>query len=157
MDANTNLVDDDDDEEPGHRRLVKSPTPYADFAHVGLDDLSSLPTDNMTLIKQIEREIEILSRKLALKISPFDLTRRATLFRKLGFIKKALDDLNMALEIEPNFVDARWQRHLVYLVQDRKIEALDELNIILKLNRNHAGAYLSRFVLFYSIFYNLTF
>lgn len=134
--------EEDEDEEPGHRRLIKSPTPYSEFAHVELD--LSLTTDVET-IKLIEREIELLTRQLNTRINAFDLTRRATLYRKLGFIKKALDDLNLALEMEFNFVDARWQRHLVYLVQDRKADALEELNTILKINRNHAGAYLSRF------------
>lgn len=134
--------DDDEDVEPGHKRLVKSPTPYSEFAHVDLD-LSTV--SDMETIKLIEHEIELLTRQLNNKrINAFDLTRRATLYRKLGFIKKALDDLNLALEMEFNFVDAHWQRHLVYLVQDRKADALEELNTILKFNRNHAGAYLSR-------------
>lgn len=135
-------MDDDEDDESGHRRLVKSPTPYADFTQIEIDDSSDLPEPE--LMKLLECEVEVLTRRLNAKMNPFDLTRRATLFRKLGFIKKALDDLNIVLEIEPNFVDARWQRHLIYLVQDRKNEALDELNYILKINRNHAGAYLSR-------------
>lgn len=135
-------MDDDEDDESGHRRLVKSPTPYSDFAQIEIDDSSDLPDPE--LMKLLECEVEVLTRRLNAKMNPFDLTRRATLFRKLGFIKKALDDLNMVLEIESNFVDARWQRHLIYLVQDRKNEALDELNYILKINRNHAGAYLSR-------------
>lgn len=143
METDLNALEDEDDDEPGHRRLAKSPTPYVEFAQVELDTSSEPP--DLELLKLIECEIEVLSRRLDAKVNPFDLTRRATLFRKLGFIKKALQDLNLAVEIEPNFVDARWQRHLVYLVQDRKLEALDELNYILKINRNHAGAYLSRF------------
>ena len=46
--------------------------------------------------------------------------------------------------MEDNFVDAYWQRHLIYLVQNKTDEALDDLNTILKLNRAHTGAYLSR-------------
>lgn len=143
MNADVNF-DEDEEDEFGHKRLVKSPTPYIDFAHIDLDDPNQPPPD-AELLKLIECEIEVLTRRLNVKMNAFDLTRRATLFRKLGFIKKALEDLDLVLEIEPNFVDAHWQRHLVYLVQDRKAEALDELNLILKLNRNHSGAYLSRF------------
>jgi tetratricopeptide (TPR) repeat protein len=123
--------------------MAKSPTPYVDYAHIDLD-LAVVAAPDLEMIQLIEKEIEVLNRQLRTKLNAFDLTRRATLYRKLGFIKKALEDLNVALEMEANFVDAYWQRHLVYLVQDRKIEALEDLNTILKFNRTHTGAYLSR-------------
>lgn len=55
----------------------------------------------------------------------------------------ALEDLDRASEIEPNFVDAFWQRHLVFLTQNKKNEALQDLQVVLKLNRTHSGAYIS--------------
>jgi len=61
----------------------------------------------------------------------------------MGSLSLALDDLNKALNLEQNFVDAFWQRHLIYLTQDKKNEAIQDLTILLKINRTHAGAYLS--------------
>jgi hypothetical protein len=136
------IATDDDDETNADKRLATSPTPYRQYEQVDMDlDKEEL---NLEMIKLIEAEIQVLDTRIEAKLNSFDLTRRATLYRKLGFLKKALDDLNLAISMEANFVDAYWQRHLVYLVHDRKADALEDLNLILKLKRTHAGAYLSR-------------
>ncbi len=118
---------------------LKSPTPYFLFDRIELDH-----TTDINALKILEKEVEVLTKRIESKPSPFDFGRRGTLYRKLGFIKLALDDLNKAIEMEERYVDAYWQRHLIYLLQDYKDEALDDLNIILKINRTHSGAYLSR-------------
>lgn len=41
--------------------------------------------------------------------------------------------------LEPLFLDAYWQRHLIYLFQDKINEALDDLNYIHKYNKNNTG------------------
>ncbi|RNA23617.1 tetratricopeptide repeat 6 [Brachionus plicatilis] len=124
------------------RKIVKSPTPYATYSQINFEDLDEKKL-NFQHIKVAEKEIEVLNRRLEQKLLVFDLVRRGTLYRKLGFIKKALDDFNLAIDTEPKFVDAYWQRHLVYLVQDRRKDATEDLNQIIKLNRSHSGAYLS--------------
>jgi hypothetical protein len=60
----------------------------------------------------------------------------------------ALSDLDASIQMEGHFVDAYWQRHLIYLTQNKKTEALNDLAVVLKLNRTHAGAYLSRYIIF---------
>lgn len=144
QEAEKDDVDVDELEEEGDkiRKVVKSPTPYATYSQINFDQLDEKKLD-FQHIKLVEKEIEVLSKRLENKLLVFDLVRRGTLYRKLGFIKKALDDLNLAIDIEPKFVDAYWQRHLIYLVQDRKKDATEDLNQIIKLNRFHSGAYLS--------------
>ena len=63
---------------------------------------------------------------------------------QLGQIKQALDDLSLAIQIEPMMLDAYWHRHLVYILLNKKHAALDDLNIVLKYNKSHVGAYKSR-------------
>ena len=64
---------------------------------------------------------------------------------QLGKIGKAQEDLNKAIELEPALLDAYWHRHLVYMLENKKPQALDDLNFLLKHNKNHAGAYRSRY------------
>ena len=64
----------------------------------------------------------------------------------------ALNDINQAISLENRYVDAYWHRHLIYLVSNQIDNALDDLNIILKINKNHAGAYLSRYSLNFHYF-----
>lgn len=138
----SNMESEDDETTNSSGKLATSPTPYRDYAQIDID----LDNDNLdvAMIQSIEREIRLLDECIQNQLNAFDLARRGTLYRKLGFIKKALDDLNLAIDMEPNFVDAYWQRHLVYIIQDRKTDALEDLNKILTLNRTHSGAYLSR-------------
>jgi hypothetical protein len=55
----------------------------------------------------------------------------------------AINDLTKSILLEKNYVDAYWQRHLIYLTQNKKNEALQDLIYLLKINRTHAGAYIS--------------
>ncbi len=65
----------------------------------------------------------------------------------MGKLKLALMDLNEAIEEEPRYIDALWQRHLIYIALNEIDKALIDLNAILKYQKTHAGAYLSRYVL----------
>ena len=47
--------------------------------------------------------------------------------------------------MEPDLTDAYWHRHLLYLLQDKKKEALVDLNFMIKKNKKHAGAWRSRY------------
>ena len=64
---------------------------------------------------------------------------------QLGQLKSARENLDKAIHMEPDLVHGYWQRHLLFLLQGKKTEALEDLNHILKINRLHAGAYISRY------------
>ncbi|XP_038063059.1 uncharacterized protein LOC119733763 isoform X2 [Patiria miniata] len=80
--------------------------------------------------------------------SPFDLCRRGAMYRKLGKLKQAWDDLNQAILLEPLLLDAYWHRHLLFLLRRKQTKALEDLNTILKINKEHVGAYRSRAEIF---------
>jgi tetratricopeptide (TPR) repeat protein len=134
-----------DDEET--TLIRKSPTPYDSYSRVDLDMNDNTVTDFQTL-RIIQNEVENLTRRIEKKTNAFDLARRGSLYRKVGEIKLALDDMNRSIDIEPKFVDSYWQRHLIYLIQNRKQDALEDLNILLKINRHHSGAYISRYTFY---------
>ncbi|XP_067848274.1 uncharacterized protein ttc6 [Heptranchias perlo] len=74
----------------------------------------------------------------------FNYCRRGALYRKLGQLKSAMEDLNNAIKLEPSLVNAYWHRHFIYLLQMRTSDALDDLNFVLRHNKNHADAYTSK-------------
>ena len=74
----------------------------------------------------------------------FDTNELIFLFWQLGKIKSAQEDLDLAIKLEPMLIDSYWHRHLLFLLQNKKAEALSDLNAILKHNKKHAGAYRSR-------------
>lgn len=72
------------------------------------------------------------------------LSRKGALYRKLGQIKLAKEDLNEALTLEPRLSAGYWHRHLIHLLENKYHEALDDLNVLLKLDKTHIHAYRSR-------------
>ncbi|KAM5336951.1 tetratricopeptide repeat protein 6 [Glossophaga mutica] len=98
------------------------------------------------VIRHLESEVEILTKEINdKKIYPaFSYCRRGALYRKLGKLQSAMNDLQEAILLEPLFLNAFWHRHLIYLFQDKINEALDDLNYINKYNKNNAEAYLSK-------------
>ncbi|XP_078089235.1 uncharacterized protein ttc6 [Mustelus asterias] len=74
----------------------------------------------------------------------FNYCRRGAVNRRLGQLKSAMEDLNEAIRLEPLLIDAYWQRHFIYLLQLNTSDALDDLNFVLKHNKNHADAYTSK-------------
>ena len=81
----------------------------------------------------------------------YDYCRRGAILRKLGRIEAAMSDLTRAIDMEPSMLDAYWHRHLIHLLLNRKQQAMDDLSIIIKINKNHAEAYKSRSVWLTSI------
>ena len=63
---------------------------------------------------------------------------------QLGKLKQAHEDLDKAIELEPTMLDAYWHRHLLFLLQNHKSLALEDLNFILKNNKLNSAAYRSR-------------
>ncbi|XP_077983613.1 uncharacterized protein LOC144438458 [Glandiceps talaboti] len=139
---------------------IQSPTPSKKRASITssvmseqVDVINPLPEmeDEEGITEDYQEEIERLSEAIDLagdKPSPFDLCRRGALYRKVGILKGAWDDLDQAILIEPQLLDAYWHRHLLFLLKNKPKKALDDLNVVLKLNRNHAGAYRSRAEIF---------
>ena len=64
---------------------------------------------------------------------------------QLGNIKAAYEDLSSAIVREPCLADAYWQRHLVNIVLSRPSQAINDLNLLLKLNKSHVSALKSRY------------
>ncbi|XP_046576439.1 LOW QUALITY PROTEIN: uncharacterized protein LOC124284394 [Haliotis rubra] len=109
-----------------------------------LDPLSDTE-ENIEIIQILNEEIDKMTAQIEStdKPSAFDLCRRGALCRKIGKLKNASLDLDRAIQLEPLLLDAYWHRHLLYILQDKKQAALDDLNFIMKKNKRHAGAYRS--------------
>ncbi|XP_019500217.1 PREDICTED: tetratricopeptide repeat protein 6 [Hipposideros armiger] len=108
---------------------------------------SGLPPE---VIKHYESEVEILTEEINNKkiYAAFSYCRRGAIYRKLGKLQSAMNDLQEAILLEPLFLNAYWHRHLIYLFQDKIDEALDDLNYINKCNKNNAEAYFSKAEIF---------
>ncbi|XP_031569552.1 uncharacterized protein LOC116304042 [Actinia tenebrosa] len=104
-------------------------------------------TDN-ELYEALQQETEKLSSLIEQteknEMLAFYLCRRGAIYRKIGQLKKAWDDLNRAIELENMLLDAYWHRHLLHLIQNNRKAALDDLTFIIKYNSNQARAYRSR-------------
>uniref|UniRef100_A0A8D0RUP4 UDP-N-acetylglucosamine--peptide N-acetylglucosaminyltransferase SPINDLY n=1 Tax=Sus scrofa TaxID=9823 RepID=A0A8D0RUP4_PIG len=123
---------------------VKKPPPKLELS----DSLKTgLPPD---VIKYYESEVEILTEEInnKKKYPAFLYCRRGALYRKLGKLQSAMNDLQEAILLEPLFLNAYWHRHFIYLFQDKINEALDDLNYINRCNKNNAEAYFSRAEIF---------
>nr|XP_021515475.1 tetratricopeptide repeat protein 6 [Meriones unguiculatus] len=107
----------------------------------------NLPED---LIAYYEAEVERLTQEINNeKQTPvFAYCRRGAIYRKLGKLQSAMNDLQETIFVEPMFLNAYWHRHFIYLFQDKFNDALDDLNFIHKYNKNHAEAYLSKAEIF---------
>uniref|UniRef100_A0A8C3YDX3 Tetratricopeptide repeat domain 6 n=1 Tax=Catagonus wagneri TaxID=51154 RepID=A0A8C3YDX3_9CETA len=123
---------------------MKKPPPKLELS----DSLETgLPPE---VIKRYESEVEILTEEInkKKKYPAFLYCRRGALYRKLGKLQSAMNDLQETILLEPLFLNAYWHRHFIYLFQDKINEALDDLNYISKYNKNNAEAYFSRAEIF---------
>ncbi|KAL9955567.1 hypothetical protein ACROYT_G036906 [Oculina patagonica] len=96
------------------------------------------------LQEEVVRLTDLLETTQKTESSAIFLCRRGAVFRKLGYLKKAWDDLNRSIELEPKLLDAYWHRHLLHLLQDNRKSALDDLSFIIKHSSNQARAFRSR-------------
>ncbi len=81
---------DDDEEETGEankdrkKETTKSPTPYDSYSTVQLYEDNVEPKESdLKDIKLFENEIDKLTKRIEIKETAFDLTRRGTLYRKV--------------------------------------------------------------------------
>uniref|UniRef100_G1T9J7 Tetratricopeptide repeat domain 6 n=2 Tax=Oryctolagus cuniculus TaxID=9986 RepID=G1T9J7_RABIT len=102
------------------------------------------------VIEHYESEVQILTEEINSKktFPVFAYCRRGAIYRKLGKLKSAMNDLQKVITLEPLFLNAYWHRHFIYLFQDKINEALDDLNYISKYNKNNAEVYLSKAEIF---------
>lgn len=65
------------------------------------------------------KEINDLDDEIKLHgdVNAYNLSRRGALLRKIGKLLRSQEDLELAIKTEPHFLDAYWQRHLLYLLQ----------------------------------------
>ncbi|KAL7862113.1 hypothetical protein SRHO_G00135540 [Serrasalmus rhombeus] len=108
-------------------------------------DLSEVLDEGLTTV-DLEREVAKLTQTMVEygRDSAFDLCRRGALYKKLGQLSQALEDLNAAISLEPHLLDAYWHRHSIYLLRNVPDSALDDLNFIIKHNKKHSDAFKSR-------------
>ncbi|XP_053235987.1 tetratricopeptide repeat protein 6 isoform X1 [Podarcis raffonei] len=96
-------------------------------------------------LEQCQSEIDKITQEIDEgKFSGFNYCRRGAIYRKIGKMKAAMDDLEKAISLEPMLVNAYWHRHLIFIYQNKMLPALEDLNFIIKCNKNNADAYLSR-------------
>ncbi|XP_040598979.1 tetratricopeptide repeat protein 6 [Mesocricetus auratus] len=127
----------------------ETPEPVPDLPKLELSDQiqCNLPPE---VIKYYESEVERLTQEIKSekKIPVFAYCRRGAIYRKLGKLQSAMNDLQETIFVEPLFLNAYWHRHFIYLFQDKINDALDDLNFINKYNKNNAEAYLSKAEIF---------
>uniref|UniRef100_A0A5F8GNR0 Tetratricopeptide repeat domain 6 n=1 Tax=Monodelphis domestica TaxID=13616 RepID=A0A5F8GNR0_MONDO len=119
------------------------------LSKIELDDFIN-PDLSEHVVQYLEKEIEKLTQELKQKqkMPAFLYCRRGAIYRKLGKLKMAMDDLQEAIFLEPLLLNAYWHRHFIYLFQNRTGDALDDLNFITKYNRKNADVYLSKAEIF---------
>ncbi|XP_026264767.2 tetratricopeptide repeat protein 6 [Urocitellus parryii] len=101
------------------------------------------------VIEHYKSEVKTLTQQINNKILPeVAYCRRGAIYRHLGKLQSAMNDLQEAMILEPMLLNAYWHRHFIYLFQDRINDALDDLNYISKYNKNNAEAYLSKAEIF---------
>jgi len=93
---------------------------------------------------EVVRLTKLLENTEGTEATAIFLCRRGAVYRKLGYLKKAWDDLNRSIELEPKLLDAYWHRHLLHLLQDNRKAALDDLSFIIKNSSTQARAFRSR-------------
>lgn len=135
----TTMDEEEDDDEIENENDAY---PKKKKSNVHLEPITNLQLADSEERRMIEDEIHRLT--VIINQNPrdvFSLSRRGGLFRKLGLFHDALNDLSLAIYIEPSFMDAYWQRALIYMIFEHYDEALDSLNMCIKFNKTHAGAY----------------
>ncbi|XP_072545496.1 uncharacterized protein ttc6 isoform X2 [Salminus brasiliensis] len=127
-------------------QLKKQPQPLINETPT-LDkvNLSEALDEGLTTV-DLEREVAKLTLTMIEngRDHSFDLCRRGALYKKLGLLNQALDDLNAAISLEPHLLDAYWHRHSIYLLRNVPDSALGDLDFIIKHNKKHADAFRSR-------------
>ncbi|GFN98631.1 tetratricopeptide repeat protein 6, partial [Plakobranchus ocellatus] len=145
--------EDEEVEEATHEAVEKKEEkkkkkdPISDILSQDVEEIDPIvdTPENAQIYQILCEEIEKLSGEIEKMYNPsaFHFCRRGALYRKIGQLRKAENDLDRAISMEPGLLDAYWHRHLLYILQDRKSAALEDLNFIMKTNKNHSGAYRS--------------
>ncbi|KAI1895618.1 hypothetical protein AGOR_G00108090 [Albula goreensis] len=108
--------------------------------------LDEVDLDGDLTVAALEAEVASLTQAIAggVRGSAFDLCRRGALNKKLGHLSLALEDLNSAISLEPNLLDAYWHRHSIHLLRNDSRRALEDLMFITKLKQQHSEAFKSK-------------
>ncbi|KAL2099075.1 hypothetical protein ACEWY4_005555 [Coilia grayii] len=108
-------------------------------------DLSQTLGEGLT-VADLRAEVEALGQAMAQQdtASAFHLCRRGGLYKKLGLLNQAMEDLNQAISLEPGLLNAYWHRHGIYLLRNDHTSALEDLDFIIKHAKKPADAFRSR-------------
>jgi tetratricopeptide (TPR) repeat protein len=72
------------------------------------------------------------------------LVYRSCLYRQIGRLNEALDDINRSLTSCPLLVQPHWDKHVLLLIQGKEKLAIDELTLLLKKDKKHALGFISK-------------
>ncbi|XP_041927161.1 uncharacterized protein ttc6 isoform X2 [Alosa sapidissima] len=124
-------------------------SPEEETRELEKEDLS-LKLADRDAVADLQAKVEALSQAMAQQTaaSAFDMCRRGALYKKLGLLNQALEDLDQAISLEPGLLNAYWHRHSIYLLRNDHSSALQDLNFIIKHNKKHADAFQSRAEIF---------
>lgn len=73
-----------------------------------------------------------------------DYYRKSFQFVNAGSTQDAIDLLTLAIEKDPSFFEAYYNRGVMYFCQEKYQKALDDFDTAISLNKSHAGAFASR-------------
>ncbi|HQO64965.1 MAG TPA: tetratricopeptide repeat protein [Syntrophorhabdus sp.] len=73
-----------------------------------------------------------------------DYYQKSFQFINAGNTQDAIDVLTFAIDKDPSFFEAYYNRGVLYYCQEKYQKALDDLNKAVSLNRQNAGAFASR-------------
>uniref|UniRef100_UPI00398E5DDC uncharacterized protein ttc6 isoform X3 n=1 Tax=Pristiophorus japonicus TaxID=55135 RepID=UPI00398E5DDC len=141
-------------------QVLKGKEPPLDLREIELQNLLPLaeqetkmyhyfhPMDSEPEVTQDTFQSELSKLEYLINVkgesTAFNYCRRGALFRRQGQLKSAMEDLNTAIKLEPMLLNAYWHRHFIYLLQLKTSDALDDINFVLRHNKNYADAYTSK-------------
>ncbi|XP_028413242.1 uncharacterized protein LOC114536089 isoform X2 [Dendronephthya gigantea] len=96
------------------------------------------------LKKEVEKISDLIDEAEKQETLALYLARRGAIYRKLGHVKKAWEDLERSIELEPQLLTNRWHRHLLHLLNNNPKKALEDLTYITKKNSNIVKVFLSK-------------
>lgn len=93
---------------------------------------------------QRDKEIDDLTEMLKIKRNPLSLTARASAYIAKGNVKDGMDDLTEALNLEPKYAVAYFNRGMGYLKLKEYDNAIEAFSLALENNNRHVGAMVHR-------------
>lgn len=93
---------------------------------------------------QRDKEIADLTEMLKVKRNPLALTARSAAYIASGKVKEGMDDLTEALQLQPKYAVAHFNRGMGHLKLKEYDKAIESFTIALENNNRHVGAMVHR-------------